>query len=239
LPTVEVRAVRTPGVGDTTYILSYAGLGVVVDPQRDVDRFLDLVSAAGITVRYVLETHVHNDNVSGGRELARQTGAELVLPAGAGVAFDHTPAFHLEELSVEGLVVRPLHTPGHVSYLVLVDGRPAALFSGGSLLVGSAGRTDLLGVERARQLSIAQFRSVHRLARLPDELDLYPTREGSFCTASTAGRATSTVGLEKQTNSVLRHPTAEAFAEAQLGGSSRIRSTTPSWARSMSWGLNR
>ena len=65
-------AVRTPGLGDTTYILSYAGLGVVVDPQRDVDRFLDLVSSAGVAVRYVLETHVHNDYVSGGRELARR-----------------------------------------------------------------------------------------------------------------------------------------------------------------------
>ena len=223
-PRVPVKAIRTPGLGDTTYILSHNGRGVVVDPQRDVDRFLDHGHAQGVRIRYVLETHVHNDYVSGGRELARRAAAELVLPAGAGVAFDHTPAFHMEDLTEDdGLVVRPIHTPGHtpehVSYLVFVDGVAAALFSGGSLLVGSAGRPDLLGVERAHQLALAQFRSVRRLASLADELALYPTHgEGSFCTASSAGRSTSTVGLEKRTNPLLQYDTAEDFAHAQLAG---------------------
>ncbi len=223
-PRVDVEAIRTPGLGDTTYILSHNGRGVVVDPQRDIDRFLDAGHAHNIRIRYVLETHVHNDYVSGGRELARRAQAELVLPAGAGVAFDHTPAFHLEDLAADdGLLVRPIHTPGHtpehVSYLVFVDGEPAALFSGGSLLVGSAGRPDLLGIERAHQLAMAQFQSVRRLASLPDELALYPTHgEGSFCSASSAGRSTSTIGFEKQTNPLLQHRTPEAFAQAQLAG---------------------
>ena len=223
LARVDVRAIRTAGLGDTTYILSHNGVGVVVDPQRDVDRFLDAGHAQDIRIRYVLETHVHNDYVSGGRELARRAQAELVLPAGAGVAFEHTPAFHFEDLADDGLVVRPIHTPGHtpehVSYLVLVGGQPAALFSGGSLLVGSAGRPDLLGPERAHQLSLAQFRSVQRLAGLPDDLELYPTHgEGSFCSASNAGRHTSTIGLEKRANPLLQHRTAEAFAKAHLAG---------------------
>jgi len=171
----------------------------------------------------VLETHVHNDYVSGGRELARRAQAELVLPAGAGVAFEHTPAFHLEDLADNGLVVRPIHTPGHtpehVSYLVVVDGTPIALFSGGSLLVGSAGRTDLLGMQRAHQFAVAQFNSVQRLARLPAELELFPTHgEGSFCSASSTGRQTSTIGVEKRTNPLLQHQTAEEFAKAQLAG---------------------
>ncbi|MDQ6669898.1 MAG: rhodanese-like domain-containing protein [Chloroflexota bacterium] len=222
-PNVDVRAIRTAGLGDTTYLLSYNGSGIVVDPQRDSERFLDQADAQGLRIRYVLETHVHNDYVSGGRELARHAQAELVLPAGAGVAFDHTPAFHLEDLVGEGLVVRPIHTPGHtpehVSYLVMVGGRPLALFSGGSLLVGSAGRPDLLGVERAHQLAVDQFHSVQRLAQLPEELGLYPTHgEGTFCTVSGAGRTTSTVGLEVRTNPVLQHHTAEAFARAQLTG---------------------
>lgn len=220
---IDVKPIRTAGLGDTTYILSHNGVGIVVDPQRDVDRFLDAGNAAGIRIRYVLETHVHNDYVSGGRELARRAQAELVLPAGAGVAFDHTPAFHLEDLTHDGLVVRPIHTPGHtpehVSYLVFVDGEPAALFSGGSLLVGSAGRPDLLGVERAHQLALAQFNSVQRLARLPEELELFPTHgEGSFCSASSAGRRTSTIGLEKRTNPLLQHQTPDDFASAQLAG---------------------
>jgi rhodanese-related sulfurtransferase/glyoxylase-like metal-dependent hydrolase (beta-lactamase superfamily II) len=218
---VDVKAIRTAGLGDTTYILSHGGLGVVVDPQRDVDRFLDAGHADGVRIRYVLETHVHNDYISGGRELARRAQAELVLPAGAGVAFDHTPAFHLEDVTADRLVVRPIHTPGHtpehVSYLVLVNGEPVALFSGGSLLVGSAGRPDLLGVERAHQLALAQFQSVQRLARLPDDLELFPTHgEGSFCSASSAGRQTSTIGSEKRTNPLLQQRTAEEFAVAQL-----------------------
>src|SRR5579871_3302505 len=103
---VVVKAIRTPGLGDTTYLLSHNGRAVVVDPQRDVDRFLDAGHTDGVRIRYVLETHIHNDYVSGGRELARRAAAELVLPAGAGVAFDHTPAFHLEDLAAEnGLVV--------------------------------------------------------------------------------------------------------------------------------------
>jgi rhodanese-related sulfurtransferase len=144
-----------------------------------------------------------------------------VLPAGAGVAFDHTLAVHLEELADDHLVVRPIHTPGHtpehVSYLVLIDGQPAALFSGGSLLVGSAGRPDLLGPERAHQLALAQFKSVQRLALLPEDLELFPTHgEGSFCSAGSAGRLTSTIGLERRTNPLLQHHTAEKFATAQL-----------------------
>jgi glyoxylase-like metal-dependent hydrolase (beta-lactamase superfamily II)/rhodanese-related sulfurtransferase len=224
---VDVKAIRTAGLGDTTYILSHGGLGVVVDPQRDVDRFLDAGRADGVRIRYVLETHVHNDYISGGRELARRAQAELVLPAGAGVAFDHTPAFHLEDMTADGLVVRPIHTPGHtpehVSYLVLVDGEPVALFSGGSLLVGSAGRPDLLGIERAHQLALAQFQSVQRLARLPDELELFPTHgEGSFCSASSAARQTSTIRSEKRTQSAAAAPHRGSVCRGSTGGSAAV-----------------
>lgn len=216
-----VTSIRTPGLGDATYLLSHDGLGVLVDPQRDVERFLRAAADAGVRLRYVLETHLHNDYVSGGRDVARLTGADLVLPAGAGVAFDHVPAFHLEEFGERGLTIRPLHTPGHtpehVSYLVLIDGQPAALFSGGSLLVGSAGRTDLLGVARARQLAKLQYQSLQRLARLPDAVALYPTHgEGSFCTAGGAGRTTSTIGLEKRESPALAYPDVDAFVEGQL-----------------------
>jgi hydroxyacylglutathione hydrolase len=218
---MDVIRIRTPGLGDTSYLLIHAGMGVLVDPQRDVDRFLEAAHTAGVRLRYVLETHLHNDYVSGGREAARRSGAELVLPAGAGVAFPHTPAFHLEEFGDRGLVIRPLHTPGHtpehVSYLVLVDGAPVALFSGGSLLVGSAGRTDLLGPERARQLAVLQYGSLQRLSRLPEQVALFPTHgEGSFCTVTTAGRESSTIGVERRENPALSYPDAQAFADGQL-----------------------
>lgn len=220
---MQVESVRTASLGDTTYVLQHAGSVVVVDPQRDIGRFLALVEG-GHTVTHVLETHVHNDYVSGGRDLARRTGADLVLPAGSGAGFPFLPAFHQEELDgLGGLTIRPLHTPGHtpehVSYLIVVDGEPVAVFTGGSLLVGSAGRSDLLGDELAPQLARLQHGSLQRLATLPDDVGVYPTHgEGSFCTASGAGRSTSTIGREKAENPLYRIPDADAFVSAQLGG---------------------
>lgn len=218
---MEVVSIRTPGLGDATYLAVHDGHAVVVDPQRDIARFVEALGDA--EAAFVFETHLHNDYVSGGRELAAATGAELVLPAAAAAAYRHTPAFHTEELRAGPFTVTPLHTPGHTpehtSYLVAVDGEEAALFSGGSLLVGSAGRPDLLGEERADTLARLQYISVNRLAALPEETGLFPTHgEGSFCTATGAGRATSTIGAERKSNPVLLYPDVDAFVDGQLAG---------------------
>lgn len=220
---LHIEVVRTPGLGDSSYLVAYEGVGLLVDPQRDVDRFLHRLSDLDVELRWVLETHLHNDYVSGGVVAARRTGAELVVPAAAAPAYRHTPAFHLEEIGDRRLTIRPIHTPGHTpehtSYLVLIEGTPVALFSGGSLLVGSAGRPDLLGKERAESLARLQYRSVRRLAELPDGVRLYPTHgEGSFCTAGAAGVHTSTIGEEKRTNPVLAYPDEDAFVQGQLAG---------------------
>lgn len=216
---MNVTVLPTPGLGDSTYVFEHDGIGLVVDPQRDIERFVE--AAARLDTRFVLETHLHNDYVSGGRAMATATGAELVIPASAGVAFNHRPAFHHEELDGGAFTVRPIHTPGHtpehVSYLVLVDGEAIALFSGGSLLVGSAGRTDLLGIERADQLARLQYGSVARLASLPDPVDLYPTHgAGSFCTASVAETTTSSIGAERRSNPVLAHSSEDSFVTDAL-----------------------
>lgn len=220
---MEVVAVSTPGLGDMSYLLVHDGRVVVVDPQRDIDRFVAVAGDHDAEIRWVLETHLHNDYISGGKTLATRSGAELVLPAGAGAAFEYAPAFHNEDIRDGDLTVRPLHTPGHtpehVSYLVLIEGEPAAVFSGGSLLVGAAGRTDLLGEDRARQLARLQWGSITRLATLPDETGLYPTHgAGSFCSASVAGPSTSTIGAERTTNPLLSLAGAEEFADHQLSG---------------------
>jgi glyoxylase-like metal-dependent hydrolase (beta-lactamase superfamily II)/rhodanese-related sulfurtransferase len=222
---VEVRTLRTPGLGDSSHLLVHDGLGLLVDPQRDVERFLEAVAGAGVELRWVLDTHVHNDYVSGAREVARLSGAELVLPAAAGAAYPHTQAFHLEELVEGGVSVRPIHTPGHTpehtSYLVVVDGQDVALFSGGSLLVADAGRTDLLGERRAAQLAAAQYGSVRRLAALPGDVGLYPTHgQGSFCTASSdgGGSVTSTIAAERAGNHALAHAGVAEFQKSQLEG---------------------
>jgi len=218
---LEVKIITTPGLGDTSYLVSQDGVGVAIDPQRDVDRFCEAIAEAAVEVAYVIETHLHNDYVSGGRDLAGRAGADLVLPAGAGAAFSYLPAFHLEDLEAGSMIIRPIHTPGHtpehMSYALMVDGEYQAVFSGGSLMVGTAGRTDLLGQDRASGLARLQYGSVHRLAELPDHARLYPTHgAGSFCAASSTGLSYSTIGQERNTNPVLTFPDAEAFVEGQL-----------------------
>jgi len=220
--TMDVVPFRTPGLGDTSYLLVHEGIGVLVDPQRDIDRFLDAAAERNVTLRFVADTHLHNDYVSGAWQAARRTGAELVMPAAAAPAYPHIPAFHMEDIKGEaGLVLRPIHTPGHTpehtSYLVLIDGVPVALFSGGSLLVGSAGRTDLLGEERAASLARLQHRSLHRLAGLPREVLVLPTHGGgSLCTTAEPGAATSTIGAEADGNPLLAVRSPEEFARRLL-----------------------
>ncbi len=219
---MQIHSWRTPGLGDQTYLLEHDGMGVLVDPQRDIDRFMETTRDRDLQIRWVLETHLHNDYVSGAEEFTKSVGGELVLPAAAAPAYRSTPAFHLEDLPAEGgLVVRPIHTPGHTpehtSYLVLIDGKAVALFSGGSLLVQSAGRPDLLGMERAETLARLQYQSLHRLAALGDDIELLPTHgEGSFCTASGAGKYTSTIGEERTTNPLLQLGSPEEMVESML-----------------------
>lgn len=219
----EIETVRTEGLGDSTYILIHQGLAVVVDPQRDIDRFEPFLEDTGAELRLVLETHLHNDYVSGGRNLANKHGAELVMPAGAAPVFRHRPAFHHEDIDLGEMAIRPLHTPGHTpehtSYLVLIDGREVAVFSGGSLLVGSAGRSDLLGEDRAETLARLQYGSVNRIAALADDVGLYPTHgAGSFCSTTRAGGVSSSIGIEKISNPALAYEDEDAFVKGQLSG---------------------
>ncbi len=219
---MRIETIRTEGLGDSSYVVSHEGAGAVIDPQRDIDRFERALEATGATPRFVLETHLHNDYVSGGKSLAGAVDAELVLPSAAAPAFRHRPAFHNEVIEDGPLSIRPIHTPGHtpehMSYLFLIDDEPVAVFSGGSLLVGSAGRADLLGLDRADTLARLQYRSVHRLAELPDPVELYPTHgAGSFCTASGTGELSSTIGAERRTNPALGYEDEDSFVKGQLG----------------------
>ncbi|MEU8251562.1 MBL fold metallo-hydrolase [Nonomuraea sp. NPDC048916] len=219
---MDVISFRTDGLGDQTHLLVHEGRAILIDPQRDIDRFLRVAEERDLELRFVLETHLHNDYVSGGEQAALRTRAELVLPAAAAAAYRHTPAFHLEDIEAgHGLTIRPIHTPGHTpehtSYLMLVDGEPVAVFSGGSLLVASAGRPDLLGPERARSLARLQHGSLRRLAKLPREVGLFPTHgEGSFCTTTGAGRHTSTIGAELDGNPMVGIGEVEEFADRLL-----------------------
>lgn len=221
--TTRIEAIRTEGLGDTTYVLIHDGQAVVVDPQRDIDRFERVINDANAEARLVIETHLHNDYVSGGRDLATSLGAELLMPAGAAPVFRHTPAFHYEDIYLGAMTIRPIHTPGHtpehMSYVVLIDGQEKGVFSGGSLLVGSAGRCDLLGDERAESLARLQYQSVHRLASLPGPTELYPTHgAGSFCTTTQAASYSSTIASEIAGNPVLAYEDEDSFVKGELSG---------------------
>ena len=179
----------------------------MVNPQRDIDRFEELLNNTDAELRYVLETHLHNDYISGGRDLAKKAGGELVLPSGAAPVFRHRPAFHNENLNGGRLTVRPIHTPGHtpehMSYLILIEDEPAAVFSGGSLRVGSAGRSDLLGDAG----SLATYRQEGFTARIEDRERQTDTDKAFVAVTMTFGDggAFGSQWTNYQSFSVVRH----------------------------------
>jgi len=215
----------TLGLGDNSYVLTWGDEAAAIDPQRDVDRFVEAASARGARIRYVIETHIHNDYVSGAAELRAATGAEVWGPADGGYAFATTPVEDGTEISLgDGTLVglaTPGHTPEHTSYLLRdANGDQVALFSGGSLIVASAGRSDLLGAGRADELTRMQFRTMRRLAALPDHVLLLPTHgAGSFCASAPSGsERTSTIAAERADNTALADVDEETFVRQQLSG---------------------
>ncbi len=217
-----VVTLETPSLGDRSYVLASGDLAVVVDPQRDVDRILSVLSEQRLHLTHVLETHVHNDYVSGGLELSRITGAAYVLPEGSGAAFSHVVAHDGDVLGAGGLRLTAIRTPGHTyhhtSYLVVDDDGDGVVLTGGSLLFGTVGRTDLVASQDTDALTHLQFRSVRRLAGLPGEAAVLPTHGfGSFCSAAPASGAASTVAEQRRVNPALTQDE-EAFVRTLLEG---------------------
>ncbi len=209
---IEILSIDTPALGDRSYLATDGQAALVVDPQRDIGRVLDLAAARGLRITHVFETHIHNDYVTGGLALARRTGAAYHVNAADQVAFDRTPVGDGDVIPVSAAMrVRVIATPGHtfthLSYAVEDEatGRVAAVFTGGSLLYGSTGRPDLLGPAHKVALATAQHSSAQRLAaELPDDTPVMPTHGfGSFCSATQAEGRESTIGNEKRVNPAL------------------------------------
>ncbi|MDY6998737.1 MAG: MBL fold metallo-hydrolase [Actinomycetota bacterium] len=207
---MDVRIIETSGLGDRSYLVGAAGVAAVIDPQRDIDRVLELARERNVDITHVLETHIHNDYVTGGLELARTVGAQYVVAAGDDVSYERRAVTDGDTIDVGPLRFRVLHTPGHththVSYALQDEsGSAVAVFTGGSLLHGTTGRTDLVGDEDTVELTHAQYRSVRRLAaELGDDVQVYPTHGfGSFCSATPASGDASTIGDERRTNPAL------------------------------------
>jgi hydroxyacylglutathione hydrolase len=219
----EVVTIQTPALGDRSYLIHDDTEAVVVDPQRDIGRVLSAAESRGVRVTHVLETHIHNDYVTGGLALARETKAAYVVAASEDVSFERLPVRDDDQISTGSMTLTvmhtPGHTPGHLSYVLSdADAKAVAVFTGGSMLYGAVGRTDLISPEQTEPLTRAQYRSVRRLAELPDDVAVYPTHGfGSFCSATPTSGTSSTIGNERQVNVALRSDET-AFVEELIAG---------------------
>jgi hydroxyacylglutathione hydrolase len=221
--TGRVHALRDDALSNTSYLVEVSdGHAVTIDPPRDVDAHLALADRLGIDIVATLDTHVHADYVSGATELASQ-GAEAIVPRGSKPDWTHRTIDEDERIEYADVAVRALatpgHTPEHMAYLLEVDGRPHSVFSGGSLILGGAARTDLLGEAHTDELARTQFRSVRRLAELPDATALHPTHgAGSFCLATATTVTDPTIGSERAANPLLAIDDEDAFVSALRRG---------------------
>jgi hydroxyacylglutathione hydrolase len=223
---MELEIFVTPGLGDNTYLIASGGEAAVIDPQRDAARFLAAAETKGVAIHHVLETHVHNDYVSGALEVREATGAEIEAPAKGRYEFPIRPLAEGDEVKIGELrivaIETPGHTPEHLAFLVFEGDAadPSAVFTGGSLMVANAGRTDLLGPDLTDELTRAQFHSLRRLAELPPDTQVLPTHgAGSFCGSGPAEPdRTSTLRVELGRNRALTAPDEETFLREQLTG---------------------
>ncbi|WP_426504482.1 MBL fold metallo-hydrolase [Dactylosporangium sp. McL0621] len=221
---LSVEVVQTSSLGDRSYLAHDGRVAIVVDPQRDIDRILALAGRLGVSITHVAETHLHNDYVSGGLALAKLTGAAYLVAADDEVGFDRHPVTEGDEITVSTVIrLRVVATPGHtfhhLSYVLDGDTGPIGVFTGGSLLFGTTGRTDLLGKQHAHILAEHQHASARRLADLlPDGAQVWPTHGfGSFCSATQSDAPESTIGRERTANPALRLET-DDFVEQTLAG---------------------
>ena len=204
---VKIINLDTPSLGDRSYIAHDGKTALVVDPQRDIDRVEEIIRAENVHLGAVVETHIHNDYVSGGLVLARKYGSKYLTSAQDPVHFERLAVKDDEVINVGDFAVKALHTPGHtfthMSYVLLTpENNAQSIFTGGSMLHGSTGRPDLLGWDNAATLAGLQHGSAHRIVELlEDKVTVHPTHGfGSFCAATSTSGDSSTIADEKRTN---------------------------------------
>jgi glyoxylase-like metal-dependent hydrolase (beta-lactamase superfamily II)/rhodanese-related sulfurtransferase len=203
-----------------SYIFGSEGEAAVVDPQRDIDLYLDIAAQQGLRIRHIFETHLHADFVSGHVELAKRTGAIIYMGAKANASFPHTRVSDGYQLQFGRCQIRVLETPGHTPEgisLVLTDldrsAEPWAVLTGDTLFIGDVGRPDLSPTHTPEQLAGMLYDSLHnKLLPLADSVMVYPAHgAGSLCGRNMRAESFSTMGTERLTNYALQIPSREAF----------------------------
>lgn len=213
------------GLGHSSYVVDLGdGTAAIIDPPRFPTAQQERVASLGLRLAWTLDTHSHADYVTGSPALASRTDATFIAPATSHLESPHRPVTDGEHVTLaEGVdlvaLATPGHTPDHHAYLFLERGAPAALFSGGSLMVGTVGRTDLCGPDLAVPLAHEMFVALRRFDSLPGDLPVYPTHgAGSFCSAPGASQRTSTVDHERATNPLFAITDEELFVERLVAG---------------------
>ncbi|MFG2549490.1 rhodanese-like domain-containing protein [Streptomyces sp. NPDC048581] len=210
------------GLGNSAYLVDLGdGRALAVDASRDLRALREVAGRRGLTVAFAADTHLHADFITGALQLAADDGATILASAAGHRAFPHSALADGDETDLGGLTVRAMATPGHtdehLSFLLLDGTRELGVFTGGSLIVGSAARTDLLGADRAEELARAQYRSLRRLAELPDTTAVWPTHgAGSFCSAPPGAERATTIGAQKRANALLAAPDEDTFVRELL-----------------------
>jgi hydroxyacylglutathione hydrolase len=203
-----------------SYMIGSEGEAAVIDPQRDVDLYLKVAEEQNLKIRHIFETHLHADFVSGHRELAARTSAQIYIGARAGAAFPHVPLTDGFEVKIGALRIRALETPGHtpesVCFVVTDEEKspqPWAVLTGDTLFIGDVGRPDLSRTHTPQQLAALLYDSLHqKLLTLPDATLVYPAHgAGSLCGRSMRAERSSTIGTERRTNYALQIASREEF----------------------------
>ena len=203
-----------------SYLVASGGEAAVIDPQRDVDIYIEAAAKKGWTIRHIVETHLHADFVSGHHELAERTGARIYLGQGSGATFPHIAVKDGDTIQFGNCRFDFLSTPGHTLEsvcTVMTDlanpTRPKAVFTGDTLFVGDVGRPDLSGDRTPQELAAMLYASLHdKLLKLPDETEIYPAHgAGSLCGRQMGTERSSTIGKERQTNYALQARSCEEF----------------------------
>ncbi len=221
---MEIHEFVDEGLGHSSYLVAVDGSALVVDPPRFPNAIERAAGDLGVAIRWTADTHSHADYVTGSPALASRARAVFVAPAASNLATPHRPVTDREIVALTDswaleALATPGHTPDHMAYLLCRDGEPVALFSGGSLMVGTVGRTDLCGPDLAGPLAHEMFHSLHRFDHLADELAVYPTHgAGSFCGAPGSAARTTTLGAERATNPLLSISSEDQFVEALVAG---------------------
>lgn len=206
-----------------SYLLGSEGEAAVIDPQRDVDQYIEEAKAQNLTIKYVIETHLHADFVSGHRELAERTGAQIVFGAKAGATFPHIATKDGDIIKVGKLELEIYETPGHTPESICILARdiddsstPERLFTGDTLFIGDVGRPDLVSekIYSAQDMAGFMYESLHKLIELNDAVEVYPAHgAGSLCGKHLSDEKSSTIGNEKKFNYALKPMSKVAFVE--------------------------